>query len=109
MFDDFDIDYNQYKYLIETRVSGALTKPKSAIVIRRISGTLATPTVPTYNPGTHTITIPTVAGVLYQIDDETVSPGPVVIEETTDVMAVPDTGYHFPHNIETDWTFIYTA
>ena len=32
MFDDFDIDYNQQKYLIETRCSGALTKPKSAIV-----------------------------------------------------------------------------
>lgn len=32
-FDDFDIDYNQYKYLIETRMSAALTKPKSAIVI----------------------------------------------------------------------------
>lgn len=33
MFDDFDIDYNQYKYLIESRLSGALTKPKSAVVI----------------------------------------------------------------------------
>ena len=32
MFDDFDIDYNQYKYLIETRVSGALTKIRSALV-----------------------------------------------------------------------------
>ena len=32
LFDDFDIDYNQYKYLIETRCSGALTVPKSAIV-----------------------------------------------------------------------------
>lgn len=32
-FNDFDIDYNQYKYLIETRMSAALTKPKSAIVI----------------------------------------------------------------------------
>lgn len=30
-FDDFDIDFNQYKYLIETRCSGALTVPKSAI------------------------------------------------------------------------------
>jgi HK97 family phage prohead protease len=30
-FDDFDIDFNQYKYLIETRLSGALTVPKSAI------------------------------------------------------------------------------
>ena len=35
MFDDFDIDYNQYKYLIETRLSGALTKYKSAQVIAR--------------------------------------------------------------------------
>lgn len=35
MFDDFDIDYNQQKYLIETRISGALTVPKSAIVIER--------------------------------------------------------------------------
>lgn len=33
MFDDFDIDYNQQKYLIETRCSGALVKPYSAIVI----------------------------------------------------------------------------
>ena len=33
MFDDFDIDYNQQKYLIETRCSGALVKPKSAIAI----------------------------------------------------------------------------
>lgn len=33
MFDDFDIDYNQYKYLIETRISGALVKPFSAMTI----------------------------------------------------------------------------
>ena len=33
MFDDFDIDYNQQKYLIETRCSGALTIPYSAIVL----------------------------------------------------------------------------
>ena len=33
MFEDFDIDYNQQKYLIETRCSGALVKPYSAIVI----------------------------------------------------------------------------
>lgn len=33
MFDDFDIDYNQMKYLIETRCSGALTKPFSAIAL----------------------------------------------------------------------------
>ena len=33
LFDDFDIDYNAQKYLIETRCSGALTTPKSAIVL----------------------------------------------------------------------------
>ena len=35
MFDDFDIDYNQQKYLIETRCSGALVKPYSAIVLEK--------------------------------------------------------------------------
>lgn len=34
-FDDFDIDYNQYKYLMETRMSGALVKPKSAVIIEQ--------------------------------------------------------------------------
>ena len=32
-FDNFDIDFNKYKYLMETRLSGALTKPFSAIVL----------------------------------------------------------------------------
>lgn len=41
LFDDFDIDYNQYKYLIETRVSGALVKLKSAMVVRQ--GTFVPP------------------------------------------------------------------
>ena len=31
LFDDFDIDYNQFKYLLETRISGALVKPFSAL------------------------------------------------------------------------------
>ena len=37
MFDDFDIDYNQQKYLIETRCSGALTKPYSALALESVS------------------------------------------------------------------------
>ena len=36
LFDDFDIDYNAQKYLIETRCSGALIKPYSAIAIESI-------------------------------------------------------------------------
>lgn len=34
-FNDFDIDFNKYKYLIETRLSGALRAPKSAIVLNK--------------------------------------------------------------------------
>ena len=35
MFDDFDIDYNQQKYLIETRCSGALVRPNAALIIEQ--------------------------------------------------------------------------
>lgn len=42
MFDDFDIDFNQFKYLIETRCSGALIKPYSAIAL--FKGTTGTTT-----------------------------------------------------------------
>lgn len=37
MFDDFDINFNKYEYLIETRVSGSLMKPKSAIVLETVA------------------------------------------------------------------------
>ena len=36
LFDDFDIDYNANKYLIETRMSGALVTPRSAIIMESI-------------------------------------------------------------------------
>lgn len=110
MFDDFDIDYNQYKYLIETRISGALTKPKAAVVVKRTSGTTVNPTVPTFVQATNTITIPTVTGVTYyDASDDSVLTGDVVITETTDVEARPNTGYNFPHNTDADWTFAYVA
>jgi hypothetical protein len=50
-FDDFDIDYNQYKYLIETRLSGALTKIRSAIVVRSADAgdTLVDPNAPAFD------------------------------------------------------------
>ena len=38
LFDDFDIDYNQYKYLMECRMSGALVKPFSAITLLKAAG-----------------------------------------------------------------------
>lgn len=42
MFDDFDIDFNQYVYLLETRCSGALTKPYSAIALFAKNGSSTT-------------------------------------------------------------------
>ena len=108
MFDDFDIDYNQYKYLIETRISGALTKPKSALVVRQAPGNVVTPTQPNYNATTHVITIPAVTGVIYSIDgvDKTAGALPA-ITETTEVEARPGAGYSFPHGTDADWVFVY--
>lgn len=45
-FDDFDIDYNQQKYLLETRMSGALTKPFSALTFVLDESKSATPSTP---------------------------------------------------------------
>jgi len=109
-FDDFDIDYNQYKYLIEGRMSGALTKHKSAQVVVRGAGTLATPAVPTFVSSTGVVTIPTVTGVTYknQETDATLTPGAqtaLAAGDSVSVVAVPNTGYYFPHNFDADWTF----
>lgn len=110
MFDDFDIDYNQQKYLIETRVSGALTKPKSAIVIKKTLGIVVSPQTPSFNGATNTITIPSIAGVVYyNADTNAQISGSVIITETTEVEARPDTGYSFPHNTDADWTYVYSA
>lgn len=115
MFDDFDIDYNQQKYLIETRISGCLTKPKSALVIQRVSGTTVTPVVPGFDQATNTLTVPAVTGVeYYDVTDPTgtgtlLPAGDKVITKTTDVEARPVDGYNFPHNIDADWTFAYKA
>lgn len=115
MFDDFDIDYNQYKYLMETRISGALTKPKSALIITRAAGTLATPVAPEFDDETNTITVPKVTGVVYKIDGEAVTyegattETEIEIDEDTTVSAEPATGYYFAPNITVDWTFEYVA
>ena len=109
-FDDFDIDFNQYKYLIEGRMSGALTKHKRAQVIVRSAGTSVTPTVPTFVASTGVVTIPSKTGVAYknQDTDATLTAGAqtaIDAGKTISVVAVPATGYYFPHNIDADWDF----
>ena len=109
-FDFFDIDYNQYKYLYETRLSGALTKIRSALVIKRAAagGTLVVPERPDFD-GT-TVTVKTTANVTYKdkSDDSTLTTGaPVTLDpdEELTVYAVPASGYYFADNIHDEWTF----
>ena len=103
-FEDFDIDFNQHKYLIETRLSGGLTKPFSAIVITRAAGTSVTPTAPSFDGDTNTVTIPTKTGVVYTIDGATVT-GDVVITEPTEVRAEADVTYYIPTGTTKSWYF----
>jgi Phage capsid family len=108
MFDDFDIDFNQFKYLLETRLSGALTLFKSALVFTRGAGTLATPAVPTFVASTGVVTIPSTTGVIYKMDDVVATAGAqtaIGAGESVEVTAEPASGYYFPHNFDADWVF----
>lgn len=107
-FDDFDIDYNQYKYLYETRLSGALTKLRSAVVVKKSGAGTApvVPTAPSFDGST--VTIPTVDHVTYKdsSDDSTLTGTVAVAEgETLSVYAVAETGYYFANNVEDEWSF----
>jgi hypothetical protein len=111
MFDDFDIDYNQHKYLIETRLCGALIKMKSAIVVKKVaaSAALVTPVEPSFVSATNTITIPTVTGVVYKQGTVTKT-GTVVITANTTITAYPaSASYYFATSENDSWTFKYTA
>lgn len=68
LFDDFDLDYNQQKYLMETRISGALIRIKSALIIKKVASgaALVVPLKPTFVSSTGVVTIPTVTGVVYK-------------------------------------------
>jgi len=107
MFDDFDIDYNQHKYLIETRMCGALTKMKSAMVVKKVEGSLvlAITVAPTFD-GVDEIVIPTATGVVYKIGGSTVT-GTVTIAADTVVDAVPATGYYFATSEDDSWSFTF--
>jgi hypothetical protein len=116
-FDDFDIDYNQYKYLIEARASGALTKIRSALVVKQAAegATNANPAEPTFDPDTSQITIVDTTGVTYRRSDTnaavTHAGSPYTVDEGVDltVFAVPNAGYFFDNNVEDEWTFRGTA
>jgi hypothetical protein len=117
LFDDFDIDYNQYKYLLETRSSGALTKIRSAIIVRQAAQgeTLVTPANPTFNAATSEITVHDTAGVTFRRSDTnavvTAAGGPYALAEgvSLTIYAVPNPGSYLKNNVEDEWTFRGTA
>lgn len=112
MFDDFDIDYNKYTYLIETRLSGALVKYKSAMAMRAIASdqTKVTPAAPTFVLSTGVVTIVATTNVTYKNADTgaTLSTGDQTALDpgkTLNVLAVPAAGYFVDGSDESNWSF----
>lgn len=113
LFDDFDIDYNKNKYLIETRCSGALTRLKSALVVRKVASTdvLIVPAAPTFDPETGALTINDTSHVTYKRTDTdatvTNSGSPYTIASGTSVtiQATAASGYYFATTEDDSWTF----
>lgn len=114
MFDDFDIDYNKQKYLIETRLSGALVKVKSALVIRKTASTnvLVVPQSPTFVSSTGVVTIPSQTGVVYKngVTNATLTAGAqsaLAAGATLSVVATPASGYYLSTNDDNvdAWSF----
>jgi Phage capsid family len=115
-FDDFDIDYNQFKYLYETRLSGALVQYKSAIVVGLTTATmLGAPTAPTFVKATGVVTIPTMANVSYvSVNDQTgvesaaLTAGAqtaIAAGASSHIRAKAASGYSFADNASNNWTF----
>jgi hypothetical protein len=87
-------------------VDPRLPMPAEVIGLFTGSQTTVVPTEPTFNATTGDVTIPTVTGVVYQVDGETVT-GTYTVPagESRIVTAVPDSGYRFPANTDDDWQY----
>lgn len=117
MFDFFDIDFNTFKYLMETRVSGAMTKYRGALSIIEFTGTglLGDPLTPTFDDVSGIGTIPDSTGLHYTYstvsEDGTVSSSLTAGAQTgigtgsyVTYKAVPASGYEFTTD-NFQWTF----
>jgi len=113
MFDDFDIDYNQQKYLIETRLCGALTKVKSALCFRVVDGgdILVVPAAPAFDAEAGEVTINDTTHVAYHRTDTNAvvnnagSPYTVASGASLTIVASPTTGYYFATSDDDEWVF----
>lgn len=119
LFDDFDIDFNQYKYLLETYLSGALTLPYSAQIFMQVdpaTNTLVEPVAPA--KANNVVTVPTQTGVEYvRTDTGAVVAGGTTItldavnQKTVTLEARPTTGYYFDTDadVKDNFTFRYSV
>jgi HK97 family phage prohead protease len=118
LFDDFDIDFNQFKYLIEVYLSGALVLPYSAQIFESVvnTDTALTPTQPAIED--NVITVPTQTGVVFKRTDTgaTLSQGSTLTLDATTLKTVkieaePTSGYYFESNADQldSWTYKYKA
>jgi hypothetical protein len=84
--------------------------PSPAEIVSMFSGSLTTveTQAPTYDAGTDTITIPSVAGVVYEIGGEPVTGSVGPIEDDVVVTARPAAGYRFTNTSDVDWTINYS-
>lgn len=110
--DSRDVDASALESLEEILYGTAGSDPRlplPAEVLALFQGTITEvrPTAPTFVPATNTITIPSVAGVIYELDDEVVT-GSVVITESAVVVARPAPGYTFPAVADNDWYYEHT-
>jgi len=86
-----------------------LVKPKSAMVVKKSADTEVAAKTPSWNGETFTVTIPTVAGVVYTdvSSDSVLTPGPTVLAagEVLTIQASADTGYVLSASERNRWTF----
>jgi hypothetical protein len=118
MFDFFDIDYNTFKYLMETRMSGAMTKYRGALTIVQFTGAggiLPDPAPVTFDSITGVGTVPDASGLHYTYvtvaDDGTQSgaltagaQSPISSGAYVTYRAVPSSTYQFSVD-NFQWTF----
>lgn len=113
VIDSTKVDQDALATLEEALYGTTGTDPRLPLpedVLAIFSGTITevVPTEPAFDAATDTITIPSIAGVVYKVDGDPVASGPLVITEDTFVTSSPDTGYKFPSNVDTDWGYDYT-
>ena len=105
LFDDFDIDFNQFIYLMETYLSGALVVPYAAQIFRRIDPATNIEITDITEPvkADNVVTVPTQTGVVWKRTDTgaTVAGGSTITLDDTNLKTVtleaePATGYYFP-------------